>query len=66
MLRTIFIRDYVKKDMYYGVSEDFARQRAEHTADFKSGKISAQEYHRRMDRVHDAFPQDWEKIQEVG
>lgn len=50
--------------MYHGVSEVFARQRAGHTADFKAGKISALEYHRRMDRVHNAFPQDWEKIQE--
>jgi hypothetical protein len=66
VFRTIFIRDYIKRDMYHGVSEVFARQRAAHTADFKAGKISSLEYHRRMDKVHEAFPQDLEKIKEAS
>jgi hypothetical protein len=65
MFESRFVRDYMQRDMYHGVSRACAKQRAMITEKFNAKQISSKEYHRQMDAVHAQYPQDWQKIQEA-
>ena len=66
MFELFFIRQYVRDDMYHGVSREFATKRAKATYKLRTGQISNQEYHRQMDTVHAEYPGDWTKILAAG
>jgi bacterioferritin (cytochrome b1) len=63
MFESAFVREYIQRDMYHGVSRSCAKQRAILTEKLNARQISTQEYHRQMDSVHAQYPGDWQKIQ---
>jgi hypothetical protein len=66
MFESAFVRNYMREDMFHGVSREFAKKRATLTEKFNNGKFSSQEYHRQMDAIHAAYPEDTQKLLASG